>query len=39
VNGIPTLVVIDAKGNISDYLVGARDEAALKAALTKAGVK
>lgn len=39
VNGIPTLVVIDAKGNVSDYLVGARDEAALVAALKKAGVK
>ena len=39
VNGIPTLVVIDARGNVSDYLVGSRDEAALKAALRKAGVK
>ena len=39
VNGIPTLVVIDAKGKISDYMVGVHDEAALKAALTKAGVK
>ncbi|HKQ59111.1 MAG TPA: redoxin domain-containing protein [Candidatus Eisenbacteria bacterium] len=39
VNGIPTLVVINPKGEVSDYLVGARDEAALKAALTKAGVK
>jgi len=39
VNGIPTLVVIDKDGNVSDYLVGARDEAALKAALVKAGVK
>jgi thiol-disulfide isomerase/thioredoxin len=39
INGIPTLVVIDAGGNVSDYLVGARDEAALIAALKKAGVK
>jgi len=39
VNGIPTLVVIDREGKISDYLVGARDEAALQAALKKAGVK
>ena len=39
INGIPTLVVIDAGGNVSDYLVGARDEAALVAALKKAGVK
>jgi thiol-disulfide isomerase/thioredoxin/outer membrane lipoprotein-sorting protein len=39
VNGIPTLVIINKKGEVSDYLVGARDEAALKAALTKAGVK
>jgi len=39
VNGIPTLVVIDAKGTVTDYLVGARDDAALRAALKKAGVK
>jgi len=39
VNGIPTLVVIDRAGTISDYMVGARDEAALRAALVKAGVK
>jgi len=39
VNGIPTLIVVDASGKISDYLVGARDEAALKAALKKAGVR
>src|SRR5262245_14949869 len=39
VNGIPTLVVIDASGKVSDYMVGVRDEAALKAALQKAGVK
>ena len=39
VNGIPTLVVIDRAGTISDYMVGVRDEAALSAALKKAGVK
>ena len=39
VNGIPTLVVIDAAGKVSDYLVGARNDAALRAALKKAGVK
>ena len=39
VNGIPTLVVIDAAGKVSDYLVGARDDVALRAALKKAGVK
>ena len=39
VNGIPTLVVIDKAGNVTDYLVGARDEKALRAALAKAGVK
>ena len=39
VNGIPTLVVIDRTGTISDYMVGVRDEAALSAALKKAGVK
>jgi thiol-disulfide isomerase/thioredoxin len=39
VNGIPTLVVIDRAGTVSDYLVGSRDEAALRAALKKAGVK
>jgi thiol-disulfide isomerase/thioredoxin len=38
VNGIPTLIVIDASGTISDYLVGARDDKALRAALKKAGV-
>ena len=38
INGIPTLVVIDASGTISDYLVGARDDKALRAALKKAGV-
>ena len=38
VNGIPTLVVIDASGTVSDYLVGARDDKALRAALKKAGV-
>ena len=39
VNGIPTLVVIDRAGKVSDYLVGARDDVALRAALKKAGVK
>jgi thiol-disulfide isomerase/thioredoxin len=39
VNGIPTLVVIDRAGTVSDYLVGARDDVALRAALKKAGVK
>jgi len=39
INGIPTLVVIDAAGQVSDYLVGARDDVALRAALKKAGVK
>jgi len=39
VNGIPTLVVIDAAGKVTDYLVGARDDVALRAALAKAGVK
>lgn len=39
VNGIPTLVVIDKAGKVSDYLVGARDDVALREALKKAGVK
>lgn len=39
INGIPTLVVIDPTGKVSDYLVGARDDVALRAALKKAGVK
>lgn len=39
VNGIPTLVVINREGTITDYMVGARDDAALRAALKKAGVK
>ena len=39
VNGIPTLVVIDRKGNVSDYLVGVHDGVALRAALAKAGVR
>ena len=39
INGIPTLVVIDAAGKVSDYLVGSRDDVALRAALKKAGVK
>jgi thiol-disulfide isomerase/thioredoxin/outer membrane lipoprotein-sorting protein len=39
VSGIPTLVVIDPAGKITDYLVGARDDVALRAALKKAGVK
>ncbi len=39
INGIPTLVVIDKAGKVSDYLVGARDDVALRAALKKAGVK
>jgi len=38
VNSIPTLIVIDRKGNVSDYLIGARDDVALRAALRKAGV-
>jgi thiol-disulfide isomerase/thioredoxin len=39
VNGIPTLVVIDKTGKISSYLVGAHEEATLRDALAKAGVK
>jgi thiol-disulfide isomerase/thioredoxin len=39
INGIPTLVVIDPSGKVTDYLVGARDDVALRAALKKAGVK
>ena len=39
VAGIPTLVVIDRKGMISSYLVGAHPEQALRDALAKAGVK
>jgi thiol-disulfide isomerase/thioredoxin len=39
VDGIPTLVVIDRAGTVSDYMVGVRDETALKEALRKAGVK
>jgi thiol-disulfide isomerase/thioredoxin/outer membrane lipoprotein-sorting protein len=39
VNGIPTLVVIDRAGTVTDYMVGARDDNALRAALQKAGVK
>jgi thiol-disulfide isomerase/thioredoxin/outer membrane lipoprotein-sorting protein len=39
INGIPTLVVIDAAGKVTDYLVGVRDDVALRAALKKAGVK
>ncbi|MBI1797030.1 MAG: redoxin domain-containing protein [Candidatus Eisenbacteria bacterium] len=39
VNGIPTLVVIDRKGTISSYLVGAHEETTLREAIAKAGVK
>ncbi len=39
IDGIPTLVVIDPAGTVTDYLVGARDDVALRAALKKAGVK
>jgi thiol-disulfide isomerase/thioredoxin/outer membrane lipoprotein-sorting protein len=39
VGGIPTLVVIDRVGNVSDYMVGMRDEVALRDALAKAGIK
>ena len=39
VNGIPTLVVIDRAGVVSDYLVGVHDSEALRAALKKAGIK
>ena len=39
VTGIPTLVVIDRAGKVSDYLVGVHDAVALRAALKKAGVK
>ncbi|MGH7731690.1 MAG: redoxin domain-containing protein [Candidatus Eiseniibacteriota bacterium] len=38
INGIPTLIVIDAAGNVTDYMVGVRDDVALRAALRKAGV-
>jgi thiol-disulfide isomerase/thioredoxin len=39
VSGIPTLVVINRAGTVSDYLVGVHDAVALRAALKKAGVK
>ena len=39
VNGIPTLVVIDRSGKVTDYLVGAHEDATLRAALAKAGVE
>lgn len=39
IGGIPTLIVIDRTGTVSDYLVGARDDVALRAALKKAGVQ
>jgi peroxiredoxin/outer membrane lipoprotein-sorting protein len=37
-SSIPTLVVIDRKGMISDHFVGVRSEEDLRAALTKAGL-
>jgi thiol-disulfide isomerase/thioredoxin len=37
--GIPTVVVIDREGNVSSHFVGLRDEAVLRDALAKAGVK
>jgi len=39
VDGIPTLVVIDRTGTVTDYMVGVRDSVALHAALRKAGVQ
>ena len=39
VSGIPTLVVIDRAGKVSDYMVGVHDAMDLRAALKKAGVK
>jgi thiol-disulfide isomerase/thioredoxin len=39
IEGIPTLVVIDAQGNLSSYMVGLHPEEAVVAALKKAGLK
>jgi len=39
VDGIPTLVILDAKGTVVARLVGLRDEDELLAALKKAGLK
>ena len=39
VDGIPTMFIIDKGGTISSHFVGVRDEATLRDALAKAGVK
>lgn len=39
VNAFPTTVLIDRKGNVASYEVGARGEAALRADLAKLGIR
>ncbi|HYM82142.1 MAG TPA: redoxin domain-containing protein [Candidatus Limnocylindria bacterium] len=39
VQGIPTLVVVDPKGTIAAHFIGVREEAVLREALKKAGLK
>jgi thiol-disulfide isomerase/thioredoxin len=39
IQAIPTVVIIDAKGKLRNYFVGAQDPKTLKDALLKAGVK
>jgi thiol-disulfide isomerase/thioredoxin/outer membrane lipoprotein-sorting protein len=39
IQGIPTFVVIDAKGNLVDFIVGGGQESRVRAALKKAGIK
>jgi thiol-disulfide isomerase/thioredoxin len=38
-SSIPTLVVVDKKGTVSDYFVGVQQEETIRAALKKAGVE
>jgi peroxiredoxin len=39
VDGIPCLVILDAKGNLASYMVGLHPEAKILAGLKKAGLK
>ena len=39
VSGIPTFVIIDAKGNLVDYIVGYMNDEPIDAALAKVGIK
>jgi len=38
VSSLPTIVIVDTEGNVSDHLVGLRTEDQLRAALTQAGL-